>query len=78
MLFDVIGLADHAAANAVAHAVEALDPQARITVDLDRGRLLTEGLFGEAQVIQALRSAGYACSVAPEHPAGSTCCGSCG
>ncbi|MEN9309952.1 MAG: hypothetical protein RLY77_77, partial [Pseudomonadota bacterium] len=32
----------------------------------------------ENTISDALRAAGYPATVAPEHPEGSTCCGSCG
>jgi len=78
MLFDVIGLVDEASARAIAFAVHALDPQAKLTANIDRGRLLVQGNAGEAEISDALRAAGFHASLAPEHPEGSTCCGSCG
>lgn len=78
MLFDVIGLTDEASARSIAFAVHALDPHAKITANIDRGRLLVEGNLAEADISDALRAAGFHASVAPEHPQGTTCCGSCG
>ncbi|MBZ0087892.1 MAG: hypothetical protein K8F33_07325 [Thermomonas sp.] len=77
MLFDVIGLVDEARARSIAFAVHALDPNARITANIDRGRLLVEGSAGESEISDALRAAGFHASLAPEHPEGTTCCGSC-
>ena len=78
MLFDVLGLVDEAAARAIAFAVHALDPQAKITANLDRGRLRVDTGLPEGDVADALRASGFHATLAPEHPAGSTCCGSCG
>ncbi|WP_374248143.1 hypothetical protein [Thermomonas sp.] len=79
MLFDVLGLVDETTARSIAFAVHALDPQAKITANIGRGRLLVEsGTLKEADIGDALRAAGFPASLAPEHPEGSTCCGSCG
>lgn len=78
MLFDVIGLIDARSAQAIGFAVHALDPQARMTADPDRGRLLVESRLDERELADALRAAGFPATRAPEHPAGTTCCGSCG
>jgi hypothetical protein len=78
MLFDVLGLIDEATARSAALAVHALDPQARLTANLDRGRLRVETGLPENAVADALQAAGFPVTLAPEHPAGSTCCGSCG
>ena len=78
MLFDVLGLVDEATARAIAFAVHALDPQARITANLERGRLRVDSGLPEGDVANALRAAGFHATSAPEHPAGSTCCGGCG
>lgn len=78
MLFDVLGLVDEAAARAIAFAVHALDPQAKITANLDRGRLRVDTGLPEGDVADALRGAGFYATAAPDHPTGSTCCGSCG
>ena len=77
MLFDVIGLADTGSAQSVTQAILGLDPKRQVTIDLDRGRLLVEGDLSQADVVAALNTAGYPSSVAPEHPQGTTCCGSC-
>ncbi len=77
MLFDVIGLVDEASARSIAFAVHALDPHAKLTANIDRGRLLVEGSAKEADISDALRAAGFHASLAPEHPEGTTCCGSC-
>ena len=77
MLFDVLGLVDEATARAIAFAVHALDPQAKLTANIGRGRLLVEGNVKEADVIDALRGAGFPASLAPEHAEGTTCCGGC-
>lgn len=77
MLFGVIGLTDETSARAIAFAVHALDPNARITANIDRGRLLVEGSARESEISDALRAAGFHASLAPEHPEGTTCCGSC-
>ena len=78
MLFDVIGLTDEATARSIAFAVHALDPQAKITVNLGRGRLLVEGRLQKGEIADALRAAGFPATPAPEHAEGTTCCGSCG
>lgn len=77
MLFDVLGLIDEASARSIAFAVHALDPHAKITANIDRGRLLVEGNLREADISDALRAAGFPATLAPEHPEGTTCCGSC-
>ena len=77
MLFDVLGLIDEASARSIAFAVHALDPHAKITANIDRGRLLVEGNLREADISDALRAAGVPATLAPEHPEGTTCCGSC-
>ena len=77
MLFDVIGLVDEASARSIAFAVHALDPHARITANIDRGRLLVDSSASERDIGDALRAAGFHASAAPEHPGGTTCCGSC-
>ena len=78
MLFDVIGLIDERSAQAIGFAVHALDPQARLTANPERGRLLIESRLGELELADALRAAGFPATRAHEHPAGTTCCGSCG
>ena len=78
MLFDVLGLVDETTARSIAFTVQALDPQAKITANLARGRLLVESNQDEHAISDALRAAGFPASLAPEHPEGSTCCGSCG
>ncbi|MDE2406360.1 MAG: hypothetical protein KGL91_00690 [Xanthomonadaceae bacterium] len=78
MLFDVLGLVDETTARSIAFAIHALDPQAKITANLARGRLLVEGQLHENDVSDALRAAGFPATLAPEHAEGSTCCGSCG
>ena len=78
MLFDVLGLVDEATARSIAFAVHALDPQAKITANIGRGRLLVESGMEQNDIGDALRAAGFPATLAPEHPAGTTCCGSCG
>ena len=78
MLFDVLGLVDEATARSIALAVHAADPHAKITANFARGRLLVDTEVDENTISDALRAAGYPSSLAPEHPEGSTCCGSCG
>ncbi|HSR65797.1 MAG TPA: hypothetical protein VLM17_09390 [Xanthomonadaceae bacterium] len=78
MLFDVLGLIDEQSAQSIAFAIHALDPQARLTATPERGRLRIDSRLGEREVADALRAAGYPAFPAPEHPAGTTCCGSCG
>lgn len=79
MLFDVLGLVDEATARSAAFSVHALDPQAKLTANIGRGRLLVENSkLQESDISDALRAAGFPASLAPEHPEGSTCCGSCG
>lgn len=78
MLFDVLGLVDEATARSIAFAVHALDPQAKITANIGRGRLLVESGLKENDISDALRAAGFPASLAPEHAEGTTCCGSCG
>ncbi|HVI26906.1 MAG TPA: hypothetical protein VM576_12100 [Xanthomonadaceae bacterium] len=55
MLFDVIGLTDEATARSIAFAVHALDPQAKLTVNLGRGRLLVEGRLQENEIRRPAR-----------------------
>lgn len=78
MLFDVLGLVDENTARSIAFAVHAVDPQAKITANIGRGRLLVESELDDNTIGDALRAAGYPASLAPEHAEGSTCCGSCG
>ena len=78
MLFDVLGLVDENTARSIAFAVHALDPQAKLTANLERGRLLVDSHLQEADIQDALRAAGYPATLAPDHPQGSTCCGGCG
>ncbi|QNN47330.1 hypothetical protein H9L17_04030 [Thermomonas brevis] len=78
MLFDVLGLVDETTARSIAFAVHALDPQAKITANIGRGRLLVESSLKENDISDALRAAGYPATLAPEHAEGTTCCGSCG
>ena len=77
MLFDVVGLVDEPSALAIVSVIRGLDPQAEVTTDVDRGRLLANGLFSEKRVTETLRAAGYPTSVAPLHAEGTTCCGGC-
>jgi hypothetical protein len=77
MLFDVVGLVDESSAQAIASVIRGLDPQAEVTTDVDRGRLLANGLFSEKRLTETLRAAGYPTSVAPLHAEGTTCCGGC-
>ena len=78
MLFDVLGLVDETTARSIAFAVHAADPQAKITANLARGRLLVDSELNENTISDALRAAGYPATLAPEHAEGTTCCGSCG
>ena len=78
MLFDVLGLVDETTARSIAFAVHAADPHAKTTANLARGRLLVDSAVDENTISDALRAAGYPATMAPEHPEGSTCCGSCG
>lgn len=77
MLFDVLGLVDETTARSIAFAVHAQDPMAKITANIGRGRLLVESSRTEADIIDALRGAGFPATLAPEHPEGTTCCGGC-
>ena len=78
MLFDVLGLVDEATARNIAFAVHALDPQAKLTANIGRGRLLVEGTAAsEEAILDALRGVGFPATLAPAHAEGTTCCGGC-
>ena len=63
MLFDVLGLVDETTARSIAFAVHAADPQAKITANLARGRLLVESELNENTISDALRAGVTACHV---------------
>jgi hypothetical protein len=80
MLFQVDGLAEDT--GMILAALRVHDAGTRIECDLAAGRIDVMGQVTSAQVIAALRSAGYAASRAPAPQqihvsGGSDCCGSC-
>ena len=60
MLFKVTGMTCGHCARAVTRALQALDPQASVEVDLGKGEVLANGTFAAADAIAAIESEGYA------------------
>lgn len=77
MQFDINGRPDAAT---LAAALRPLDPEARIALDADSGRLDITTRAGTADVADALRRAGIAVTPVVQElhvSGGSTCCGGC-
>lgn len=53
---------------AVCGAVNAIDPAAKVQVELERGRVLVDGQRSSAELISALQEAGYPSSIAGAQP----------
>lgn len=65
---------------AVTDSIRALDPQANVRVELERGRVAVEGKPGAAELIAAVQAAGYPAAVASSQAPASAarrgcCCG---
>jgi copper chaperone len=56
---DVQGMSCDHCINAVTRAVKAIDAQARVDVDLARGRVRVEGSRAADELVKALDEAGY-------------------
>ncbi len=68
-------------ASALAAAMRALDPDARVALDVERGRLEVLASASSAQVLDALLKIGCAATALEQEvhiSGGSTCCGQCG
>lgn len=78
MLFEVEGISCGKCSTKIQQAVTAVDPTARVEVDVDAGRVQVEGVLGKDQAIAAIAGAGYPAKNAKPHSgAGSDCCGGC-
>lgn len=81
--FDVQGMTCGHCVRAVEDAVQALDAQAQVSVDLAAGRVQVQSTQPRAALAAAITEAGYdvaadAAPSAPSAPARSGCCGACG
>ena len=65
----------------ITHAIQALDPQARVEVDLDAQRVAVAGALSSDQVVAALAAQDYAATpingAAPATASAGGCCGTC-
>lgn len=78
MLFEVEGISCGECSGKIQQALVAVDPTARVEVDVDAGRVRVEGLLRKEQALEALEGAGYpARNAKPHSGAGSDCCGGC-
>lgn len=78
MQFELSGTPDAAT---LANALRPLDPDAKLALDAESGRLDVLSSASSEQVLAALRQAGYAATLAVHElhvSGGSTCCGGCG
>lgn len=62
-VFTVQGMTCGHCAKAVTHAVQALDAQAQVTVDLAGKQVSVGSGLGVEQILQAIREEGYAAQV---------------
>ena len=51
-------------AGTIDHAVKAVDPTAKVTLDLKTRQVTVQSTAGEEQIAEAIRSAGYETTVA--------------
>lgn len=58
-VFNVTGMTCAHCERAVTQAIKALDPQARVEVDLDAGTVRVEGTPSEQQIRAAIEEEGY-------------------
>ena len=76
---DVKGMTCGHCADAVTRAIRAVDPQARVNVDVAAGRVRVDGASGAQSLARALSDAGYAAApsagATSEAPAKHCCCG---
>lgn len=65
---------------AITGALQRLDPNAQVAVDLVQARVEAEGRFNAAQAIEAMAAEGYLAilEAAALPPSAGTCCGHCG
>lgn len=62
--FQVTGMTCGHCVRAVTQAIEALDPAARVTVDLTAGTVTTESVAPPERVADAIRAEGYGVTAA--------------
>ncbi|MGY1457874.1 MULTISPECIES: hypothetical protein [unclassified Luteimonas] len=77
MQFELSGKADAAM---LSTAMRPLDPDAKIALDLENGRLEVISSASSEQIVAALRKVGYAAEPLVQElhiSGGSTCCGGC-
>lgn len=82
MQFHVEGMTCSHCVRSITRSLQALDPAARVEVDLASRQVTTEGRFSPAQAIAAIEGEGYtvqASAPAPEmaEQPSSGCCGTC-
>ena len=78
MLLEVENITCDKCPPAIAKAINAVDHEADVTVDIAESRVRIEGGITQQQAIDALSAAGYPASAAAPHSgAGSDCCGGC-
>jgi copper chaperone len=58
-VFDVQGMSCGHCVNAVTQAVKAVDPQAQVTIDLGKGRVVVQSEKDRAAIAGAIREEGY-------------------
>lgn len=78
MQFELSGMPDAAT---LATALRAVDPQAKVALDAESGRLDVVSSASNDAILAALRKAGVAAEPAVHElhvSGGSTCCGGCG
>jgi copper chaperone len=63
----------------VARAIHAIDPAARVEVDLASGQVAIDGNVPAERALAAIGEEGYRATLAPcPERGGSSCCGGCG
>ena len=73
MKFNVQGMSCSHCVSAINKAIHALDPDARVDVDLDGGTVTIEGGVDPGLALAAIEAEGY--GVAPEQVPSKSCCG---
>lgn len=81
MEFHVEGMTCGHCAKAITAALRALDPQARVDIDLAAGSVTAEGRFDAERARAAIEEAGYAATLLADagaaQAADAGCCGHC-
>lgn len=79
MKFHVEGMTCNHCVASVTRAIHAIDPAARVDIDLGTGQVAVDGNVPVERALAAISEEGYLASLAPcPERGGSSCCGGCG